>query len=603
MLPYVLSQWRGLLVILVLTACMAGVTALLPWPIKIIVDNAVGSVPLPVFVSSYLEDSGIGISAGILIAVAGLLSFSLYAINALLDITLTWIWSLSGQRMVYDLAADLFEHLQRLSLSFYSSNTVGDSLSRLTGDTWSTYKLASALLISPAQHLFVLVTVGTVAWAMDPFLTAILLAVAPALAASAHYFGRGLMRRSKQHREAQAQLTSFIHQTLTAIPLVHAFASEPRNIERFEKIGDEVVQRTKQGVLGRSAFSFVNGFAMVGSIAFVLYFGGMRVLDGALSVGGLLVFIAYAQTMKTSFGSLLNAYGDLKTVEAGIDRVLEVLDSKEAVQERADAQVLAVPFEKQGVAVQLDQVTFGYRPGTLVLDNVTLDAQPGETIALVGATGAGKSTLVSLIPRFFDPWSGRVLVDGFDVRELTLASLRSQIALVLQEPFLMPLAVSENIAYGRPSASFEEIEAAAVAANADEFIQQLPQGYDTVIGERGANLSGGQRQRLAIARALLKDAPILILDEPTSALDTRTETLLLVALERLMANRTTFIVAHRLSTIRNADRIVVLEGGKIVETDTHKNLLAQQGHYYRYYQDSAAATASTPSNDRTEINV
>jgi ATP-binding cassette subfamily B protein/subfamily B ATP-binding cassette protein MsbA len=233
--------------------------------------------------------------------------------------------------------------------------------------------------------------------------------------------------------------------------------------------------------------------------------------------------------------------------------------------------------------VRLEAVSFGYEPGYPVLQNITLEAHPGETIALVGATGSGKSTLVALIPRFFDPWQGRVLFDGVDVREVQLKSLRSQVALVLQESFLLPLTVAQNIAYGRPQASFEEIVAAARAANAEEFIQQLPQGYDTTIGERGATLSGGQKQRLAIARALLKDAPVLILDEPTSALDTQTETLLLEALERLMVGRTTLIIAHRLSTIRQADRIVVLERGKVVETGTHQELLSIGNVYPRLH--------------------
>jgi ATP-binding cassette subfamily B protein/subfamily B ATP-binding cassette protein MsbA len=228
-----------------------------------------------------------------------------------------------------------------------------------------------------------------------------------------------------------------------------------------------------------------------------------------------------------------------------------------------------VPTAGTGISVRLEHITFGYEPGQPVLEDVTLEARPGETIALVGATGAGKTTLVSLIPRFFDPWKGRVLVNGVDVRDVQVASLRAQVALVLQEPFLLPFSIAENIAYGTPEASREDIVAAAVAANADEFIRKLPEGYDSMIGERGATLSGGQRQRLSIARALLKDAPILILDEPTSALDAGTESLLLEALERLMGNRTTLIIAHRLSTIRNADRIVVLENGNIMETDTY----------------------------------
>jgi len=233
--------------------------------------------------------------------------------------------------------------------------------------------------------------------------------------------------------------------------------------------------------------------------------------------------------------------------------------------------------------VRLENVTFGYESARPVLKGVTLEAQPGEIVAIIGPTGTGKSTLVSLIPRFFDPWQGRVMIDGMDLRDVQLASLRKHVALVLQEPFLLPLTVAENIAYGRPEASRDEVVAAAVAASADGFIRRLPEGYDTVIGERGATLSGGEKQRISIARALLKDAPILILDEPTSALDAETEALLLEALDRLIAGRTTFIIAHRLSTIRNADRIVVMDDGQIIETGTHQELLAANGQYHRFH--------------------
>jgi ATP-binding cassette subfamily B protein/subfamily B ATP-binding cassette protein MsbA len=258
-----------------------------------------------------------------------------------------------------------------------------------------------------------------------------------------------------------------------------------------------------------------------------------------------------------------------------------VLDADDLVRERPGARAVGAMNGRGRVG--FERVTFGYEAGRPVLHQVTLEASPGETVALVGATGAGKSTLVSLIPRFFDPWQGRVTFEGVDVRDLTLSSLRAQVALVLQEPYLLPLGVAENVSYGRPGAGRAEIEAAAVAANADEFIRRLPAGYDTVLGERGATLSGGEKQRLAIARAFLKDAPVLVLDEPTSALDAETESQLLVALERLMRGRTTFIIAHRLSTIRRADRIVVLEGGRVAEVGSHRELLDAGGIYSRFH--------------------
>jgi ATP-binding cassette subfamily B protein/subfamily B ATP-binding cassette protein MsbA len=276
-------------------------------------------------------------------------------------------------------------------------------------------------------------------------------------------------------------------------------------------------------------------------------------------------------------------YGSLRKIEASSDRVLEVLDEQDEVRERRGAAPLpSRPAGGRG-HVLLDSVTFGYTPSRPILEEVTVEALPGQTVALVGSTGVGKTTLVSLIPRFFDPWEGRVLIDGHDVRDVQLASVRQSVAIVLQEPYLLPLSVAANIAYGRPEADRRAIERAAMAAGADEFIRQLPEGYDEVIGERGATLSVGQRQRLAIARALLKDAPILILDEPTSALDAETESEVMHALERLMSGPTTFIIAHRLSTIRAADQIVVLEDARVVEAGTHDELLATGGAYYRFH--------------------
>jgi ATP-binding cassette subfamily B protein/subfamily B ATP-binding cassette protein MsbA len=415
-------------------------------------------------------------------------------------------------------------------------------------------------------------------------LALLMLATVPLLACSARFFGQRLKRRSRLQKEAMARLTSFVHQTLTAILVVKAFTREDRNRIQFNQHGNLIVSRAQKGNLASQSFQFVNGSAMAVGSALILLVGGNRVLSGDISLGSLLVFIAYTKTLRSSFSSLLTTYGKVKGTEASLDRVLEVLDSDNEIKEHHDAQAFIKHPARPGVKVTFENVTFGYEPDRSVLKCIDFTVQAGETIALVGATGAGKTTLASLVPRFFDPWQGRVLLDGIDAREIQLHSLRQQVSLVLQEPFLMPLTVAENIAYGRPEAGSEEIIAAAVAANADEFITQLRDGYDTNIGERGATLSGGQRQRLAIARALLKDAPMLILDEPTSALDPRTEAKILDALQRLMARRTTFIIAHRLSTIRSADRIIVLNDGVVVEQGTQSELIKARKEYWQFHK-------------------
>jgi ATP-binding cassette subfamily B protein/subfamily B ATP-binding cassette protein MsbA len=530
-----------------------------------------------------LEGLSLSPTPTVLVFVAALSSLGLFVLNSALDVGLTLTWSATGQRMVYDLAADLFDRFQRHSLLFHSRRSVGDLLSRLTGDTYCVYTLTENLLFSPGRNVLTLVTVGAVAWRLDPELTLLTLAIAPVMGGSAIFFSQWLKQRTRQNREAQSRLLSLVQQTLAAIPVVQAFATEGRNAQEFRLLAVDAVAVSQRGTLLNSAYGLVNGLIMTTGAAAVLYLGGQRVLTGALSIGSLLVFLAYLRSIHGACRGLLEIYGRLRSAEANIDRVFEVLDAEDSVRDAPDAKPLpARPVGKRG-HVCLEGVTFGYEPGRPVLTDVTLEAYPGEVVALVGRTGAGKSTLVSLVPRFFDPWKGRVILDGMDLRDVQLASLRAQVALVLQESFLLPLTVAQNIAYGRPAASRAEIEAAAVAAGAHEFIRRLSEGYDTVIGQRGSTLSGGEKQRLAIARALLKDAPVLILDEPTSALDAQTEALLIEALERLIEGRTTFIIAHRLSTIRRADRIVLIEQGQVVETGTREELLAAGGAYHRLH--------------------
>jgi ATP-binding cassette subfamily B protein/subfamily B ATP-binding cassette protein MsbA len=415
-------------------------------------------------------------------------------------------------------------------------------------------------------------------------MTVLSFSVAPVLAGSVLYFGPRLKRRAKHRREAQSRLTQFVHQTVTTIPLVQAFGTEQRNQDQYGELVDNVVTVAQQGVLVNKSYALVNGLANSAGRAIVLFAGGLEILAGNLTVGSLLVFLAYVKRLQNATAELLKTYGEIKSCEASLDRLFDVLDVDYTVLDAPGAIPLPASDACGGARIRFERVGFEYEIGRPALSEIDFEAAPGETIALVGPTGAGKSTLVSLIPRFFDPTNGRILFNELDLREVTLDSLRGQVAVVLQEPFLLPMTVAANISYGCPGASREQITAAAKAASAHDFISELPMGYDTVIGERGSSLSGGQKQRIAIARALARDAPVVILDEPTSALDAETETSLLDSLECLTEGRTTVVIAHRLSTIRNADRILVLDQGRIVESGSHDQLLARQQLYQQLYQ-------------------
>jgi ATP-binding cassette subfamily B protein/subfamily B ATP-binding cassette protein MsbA len=581
-LRYAARQWRTLAVILVLTVAAGAAAALEPWPIKLLIDHALGGQPLPPRLAALLGATAAPARAVTLLAFAAVASLALFAVGAVFNIAVSWLWAVAGQRMVFDLSTDLFHRLQRLSLGYHARTPVGDSLSRLGGDTWSVYVLSSRLF-APFEQLLVLGTVGLVAYRLNARLALLSLAAAPVLAGLSLWFGPRLKSEAKGGREAHCRLTSFVHQTLTALPVVQAFTAEGRNRQRFRALSDEVVTSGRRAALVGSVHGLTGGLVTALGSAFILYTGGREVLRGALSVGGLVVFLSYLRKIHQAAETLLRTYGSVKPVEASIDRVFEVLDSSEhEVRERSGARAPA-RRPGSGVEVSFEEASFGYQPGRPVLEGVSLRARPGETVALVGATGAGKSTLVSLIPRFHDVWSGRVTWDGADVRDLKLSALRAEVSLVLQEPFLFPITVAENIAYGCPHAARRDIISAAEAANADAFIRQLPEGYDTVLGEHGNTLSGGERQRLAIARALLKDASVVVLDEPTSALDAATEAQVVEAVRRLVAGRTTFIIAHRLSTIRGADQIAVLDGGRLVDAGDHQSLVARCQLYRRLH--------------------
>ena len=584
-LRYALPHLRA---IAILTATMLIDIALnlaKPWPLKLVIDNVLGHQAAPKLLTSVLPGSNT--PHGLLAWAAG----GTVAVFVLATTSSTFYTYMSlriGQQMTFELASDLFGHLQRLSLLFHSRRLLGDMIARVTGDSYCLSTLVTDALIPVVQAVVMLGAMFVVMWTLEPTLTLVALGVLPFLALTIRYMAKPIKDRSRERRDLEGQMTSVVEQTLGAVPAVQAFTREKIEVQRFRHYARRTVMAYLRATLAGIWFEWVAGLVTAVGAAAIIYLGADLALRGKLTPGTIIVFLTYLSSLYDPLDSMTSTATTIQTAAAEADRVMEILETEPDIQDRPGARDAEITGP-----IKYEHVTFGYEPGRRALSDVSLQANPGDVVAILGETGAGKTSLAHLLVRFYDPWSGRLTIGGTDIRNFRHQSLRAQIALVLQEPFIFPITIRENIAYGRPGASIEEIVAAATAANAHDFITRLPDGYDTEVGERGGTLSGGEKQRLSIARAFLKDAPVLILDEPTSALDARTESSLLEALERLMDGRITFVIAHRLSTTRRANQILVLHHGDVIERGSHEELMATDGAYADLYQRQMRARGAS----------
>jgi ATP-binding cassette subfamily B protein/subfamily B ATP-binding cassette protein MsbA len=569
-----------------------GISLLQPWPMKLVLDSVIGTVPPPAFLSRLAQLLG-GISPRLdllLILCAGQLLLAL--VSGLLTVASTYFLIAVGLRMVFKLRCALFEQIQRLSLRFHDNTSVGDSLYRVAWDSYSIQAIFNTGLIPALTAILTLVGVGTILVSRDWLVAVAGLGVCIALAILVRRLDRPMTQSSMKVHERESEITTRVQEALSGIRAVQAFGREGFETQRFKDHAESSLRASLRLTVLQTASQTLVGLLLAAATALLIFISAYRVLQGRLSTGDVVLTVAYMAMLFRPLEALANTAAYVQGAVAGARRVFCILDAVPDVADAPDAVELSARAQGQ---VELRDVCFAYRPGEMVLQNINLQIVPGMTLALVGPSGAGKTTLVSLLMRFYDPTSGTILLDGRDLRAIKLNSLRRNIALVLQDPVLFGSTIAENISYGLAEAKQDQIEAAAKAAGAHEFIMVLPQGYDTKISERGVSLSGGQRQRISIARAFLKDAPILIMDEPTSALDAQTETHLLEALERLKRGRTTIIIAHRLSTIRGADQIVVMAKGRIVEVGMHDALLARDGIYSSLYRMQFGASLATGS--------
>jgi ABC-type multidrug transport system fused ATPase/permease subunit len=568
--------------------CLATSLGLLtPWPMKIIVDSVIGRRELPGILAR-LVPAWITASATTLLVVTLAAGIAIKLVVSGLQIWTSRISVTVRQRVVLDLKSRLLDHVQRQSLTFYDGRRIGDLIYRINTDVWGIDEIMVAVLPLAAAVLTLIGMLWVIAY-LNPGLALLAIFIAPLFYASYGFYSSHFEKRQEEVQRLEGESMSIVQEVLSSVRVVKAFTREEHEHSRFMRHGASAADARIRLTTHQVVYSAVVGIITLTGTSLMLGVGAHQVLRGSLTLGGLLVIMAYLASVYGPLESISTAATYVSAYRAKMKRIFEILDTEPDIQDRPGAA--ALPRVRGDV--RFDRVSFAYSGRTATLRDANLEVGSGQVIGIVGPTGAGKTTLVSLMLRFYDPTEGRILLDGHDIREVQLKSLREQIGLVLQDPILFLGTIRENIHYGRPGASFEEIVEAAKMANAHEFITALPAGYDTEVGERGFKMSGGEKQRISIARAFLKDAPVLILDEPTSALDAQTEAHLLVALKRLMQGRTTFIIAHRLSTIREADQILVMDRGEIVERGRHEELIASGGLYARLYQQQTGRLPAT----------
>jgi subfamily B ATP-binding cassette protein MsbA len=548
-----------------------------PWPLKVVFDYVFGSKRMPAWLAGLVGFIGTDKFSILNFAVAAVLVIAVF--GALSSYFEKYLTTSVGQWVMHDLRRVLYSHIQRLSLSFHDQKRTGDLISRVTSDIDAVQSLISTVLLGLLVNVLTLCGMIAVMFYLNWTFTLIALLVAPALFLVVYYFTHRIKRASRAVRRKEGEVVNVLQEVLTSIRVVKAFAREDFEQERFERQSRMSVEAALEARRYKAKLPPIVEIIVAVGTCLVLWYGARLVMTGALTPGEMLVFLLYLGKMYKPMRELSKMTDTISKASVGWERIREVLETEQQIRDLPNAK--RAPRFKGAIA--FDHVEFSYDAEQPVLKDINLKIAPGQLAALVGPTGAGKTTIVSLLPRFYDLTAGEIRIDGTDIRKFKSRSLRQQISFVLQETLLFRTTVAQNIAYGKPDATRAEIIRAAQLANADEFIEKMPRGYDTMIGERGLTLSGGQRQRLTIARAIIRDSPILILDEPSAGLDAESEQLVFDALGNLMAGKTSIVIAHRLATVRRADVIFVIDGGEVVEQGTHEELLRNDGLYSRLY--------------------